>query len=185
MKFVFNKTIEPKEIVKIRKSMHLTQKQLAEFLNVSEKTLRNWENSKEQIKSTAVPMLEILKYNPNLIEKYRIDEIQSGIRIKYMCDSNICAIIDVDYKNNNVKVKNYVDNPMYLPFGRNTNPTMEDFEEFLKSRCVSNERYDLKTFLEDIGVPFYDPMLIVEKTNGRLVEDNFWLKVERNNDRSN
>lgn len=180
MKFVFPNKIEPDEIVKIRKNLKLTQKELASFLNIDEKTLRNWENSNLPIKSTAVPMLVMLKYNPNLIDKYTLNEHENGIRVFYMHEEDICAIIDVDYKNNTVKVKNYVDNPIYKPFGRNNSPTMEDFEEFLKDRCVPSDRYDIKTYLKDLDIPFYDPLLIVEKTNGRSVEDNFWLKVEHN-----
>ena len=30
-----------------------------------------------------------------------------------------------------------------------------------------------------LDLPFYDPLMIVEKTNGRMAEDQFWLKIER------
>ena len=37
----------------------------------------------------------------------------------------------------------------------------------------------MKLVLRDLGVPFYDPYLIVQKTEGRMAEDDFWLKIER------
>ena len=37
----------------------------------------------------------------------------------------------------------------------------------------------MKLELKRLGLPFYDPLLIVEKTEGRMAEDDFWLKVER------
>ncbi len=54
---------------------------------------------------------------------------------------------------------------------------------FLQSRCFPPERDKIKLQLEALGIPFYDPLLIIEKTEGRMAEDHFWLKVERNNDR--
>ena len=37
----------------------------------------------------------------------------------------------------------------------------------------------MKIMLEGLGIPFYDPILIVEKTGGRMAEDDFWIKIER------
>ena len=34
----------------------------------------------------------------------------------------------------------------------------------------------MKLELRRIGVPFYDPILIIEKTEGRMAEDKFWIK---------
>ncbi len=33
--------------------------------------------------------------------------------------------------------------------------------------------------LKDLDLPFYDPFMIIEKTQGRMAEDNFWIKIER------
>ena len=56
---------------------------------------------------------------------------------------------------------------------------MEDFKEFLESRCFPRTRDKMKLVLEDVGVPCYDPYLIIEKTEGRMAEDDFWLKIEK------
>ncbi len=37
----------------------------------------------------------------------------------------------------------------------------------------------MKLILADLGLPFYDPFLIIEKTEGRMAEDNYWIRIER------
>ena len=45
----------------------------------------------------------------------------------------------------------------------------------------------VKSFDEDgnlldgisFDVPFYDPFMIIEKTEGRMAEDDFWIRIER------
>ena len=179
MKFAFNKNIEPKDIVNIRKQLGLKQRELASFLNVDEKTLRNWENDNRPVKGPAVVLLEMLLYKPELIDKYRIEDKSRVLRVKYYDGNILCATIDCDYVKESVEVKNYVDDSMRKPFGRIEHPTIKDFEEFLENRCVPKSRGDLKLYLKDIGVPFYDPIMIIEKTEGRCTEDNFSLKIER------
>ena len=39
----------------------------------------------------------------------------------------------------------------------------------------------MKIQLEVLGLPFYDPMLIIEKTQGRMADDDFWILIERVN----
>ena len=39
----------------------------------------------------------------------------------------------------------------------------------------------MKLMLEHFDLPFYDPMLIIEKTKGRMAEDDFWILIERVN----
>ena len=37
----------------------------------------------------------------------------------------------------------------------------------------------VKLVLKDLGLPFYDPIMIIEKTEGRMAEDDFWIRIER------
>ncbi len=37
----------------------------------------------------------------------------------------------------------------------------------------------VKVRYRELDIPFYEPMLIVEKMAGRMAEDNFWIKIER------
>ena len=83
----------------------------------------------------------------------------------------------IDLLEEKVKIKNYANNIMYRAFGKNDNPTFSDYEEFLKSRCFPETRDKLKLVLEDLNLPFYDPFLIIKKTEGRMAEDDFWIRI--------
>ncbi len=37
----------------------------------------------------------------------------------------------------------------------------------------------MKLTLRELDLPFYEPLLIIEKTQGRMAEDDFWLRIER------
>lgn len=74
---------------------------------------------------------------------------------------------------------NYTNNIMFRAFGANNNPNYDDYEEFLKSRCFPETRDKIKIQLDALGIPFYDPMLIIGKTQGRMAEDDFWIMIER------
>lgn len=65
---------------------------------------------------------------------------------------------------------------IHRAFGIKAKPTWEDFEEFLESRCFPRTRDGLRMILDDIGLDFYDPLAIVEKTKGRMAEDFQWMK---------
>ena len=47
-----------KEIKKIRKELHLTQKEFAEFINCSKPTVERWERSEDVIRGPIVPFLK-------------------------------------------------------------------------------------------------------------------------------
>ena len=49
--------------------------------------------------------------------------------------------------------------------------------DFKKEVAALNQWYQKQ--LEGLGIPFYDPILIIEKTAGRMAEDDFWIKIER------
>ena len=51
--------------------------------------------------------------------------------------------------------------------------------QFLKSRCFPETRDKIKIQLDALGIPFYDPMLIIGKTQGRMAEDDFWIMIEK------
>ena len=41
----------------------------------------------------------------------------------------------------------------------------------------SQERDHAKEILRDIGIPFYDPLLIIEKTDGYMEGDHQWIMM--------
>lgn len=55
-------------------------------------------------------------------------------------------------------------------------PTYEDYEVFLESRCFPKSRDKMKLILKDLDLPFYDPLMIIQKTEGRMAEDHFGFK---------
>ena len=74
-------------------------------------------------------------------------------------------------------MKNYTDRIPLRAFGAVENPFWADFEEFLKERCLPASRAGLKGILREMGVPFFDPLLIIEKTNGRMAGDHQWIQI--------
>ena len=68
---------------------------------------------------------------------------------------------------------------MFKAFGVLEEPTYDDYTEFLKSRTFPETRDKMKLILEDMDLPFYDPFMIIEKTDGKMAEDDFWIKIER------
>ena len=53
----------------------------------------------------------------------------------------------------------------------------QDFLAFLADRCIPKTRKGLDYYLDAVGVPEYDPVLLVEKTQGRMAEDHKWLEI--------
>ena len=91
----------------------------------------------------------------------------------------VCTIIDVDEMERRIEIHNYINNALYRAFGVNTEPNFEDYEEFIKSRCFPETRDKLKLELKKLDIPFYDPIMIIEKTQGRMADDDFWIRIER------
>ena len=51
--------------------------------------------------------------------------------------------------------------------------------EFIESRCFPRTRDKMKLQLRELGLPFYDPLMIIGKTQGRMAEDEQWMEVEQ------
>ena len=100
------------------------------------------------------------------------------MRLWYMYHDFVCTIIDVDEMEKKVLIHNYISNPLYRAFGVNTEPTYDEYVEFIKSRCFPESRDKLKLELKRLDIPFYDPIMIIEKTQGRMADDDFWIKLE-------
>ena len=47
----------------------------------------------------------------------------------------------------------------------------------LEDRCFPKTRDHAKEILRELGVPFYDPLLIIEKTKGRMEGDHQWILI--------
>ena len=166
------------DIKRVRKLLNMTQKEFAELIGSSKPTIERWESGKENITGNIVLLLNMIENNPDYINKIKIPEKKYPLRLFYMYKHNICTLIDVDQIKQEIKIINYTNNLMFRAFGINENPSFEDYQEFLKSRCFPETRDKLKLVLNDLDLPFYDPFLIIQKTEGKMAEDDFWIKIE-------
>ena len=168
-----------KEIKRVRTKLGLTQKEFALLINASKPTVERWERSREPITGPIVVLLKMLEEQPSYLNELKVPEKKSPLRLWYMYDEKVCTIIDVNIIQRKVEIHNYVDNPMFRAFGVVENPDYERYEEFLESRCFPRTRDKMKLVLKDLDLPFYDPFMIIEKTEGRMAEDDFWIRIER------
>lgn len=99
------------------------------------------------------------------------------MQMKYMNGDQLCTIIDIDFFNERIYITNYTSNIIHRAFGVIKEPDWNDFQYFLESRCLPRTRFNLKSALKDIGVTDYDSLAIIEKTKGRMAEDNQWLGI--------
>ncbi len=177
--FATPEQITGREIKQIRTRLGLTQKEFAAFINTSVPTVERWEVSEKPVTGPIVLALRILSEDDKWVEKLEIPARTYPLRMYYMFKDKLCTLLDVDERNRKVVIKNYTDKVMFRAFGVVESPAFEEYEEWLESRCFPRERDKMKLMLGELDLPFYDPMLIVEKTQGRMAEDDFWIKMER------
>lgn len=166
------------DIKRIRNNLKMTQKDFADFIGASKPTVERWESGKEKIKGPIVLLIYMLENNIDYIDNIKIPKKEFPIRLYYMNNQFLCTIIDVDSINQEVKIHNYTNNIMYRAFGVNEKPSYDEYIDFLKSRCFPETRDKLKLVLADLNIPFYDPFMIIEKTEGRMADDDFWIRIE-------
>ncbi len=90
----------------------------------------------------------------------------------------LCSTIYADFTEQTVMVENQAVPPIKTAFGNNPVPSWEDFQRFLEERCIPRQRAGLREYLEALGLGTYDPLAIIEKTGGRVAEDQQWLSME-------
>lgn len=98
------------------------------------------------------------------------------LRISYMYKQKPCTIIDVDFLNQRIEIQNKTNDPYLRAFGKLENPSWDDFEIFLRDRCFPKTRGNSKAILKQLGLTEHDPLQIVEKTQGRMAEDDMWMQ---------
>lgn len=135
----------------------------------------------KQLAANGTPLAEVAAHfhtSRQVVGRYLNEKPASGytMRITYMCRTTPCTIIDVDFMNRKVAIQNRTTDVLHRAFGIIEQPTWEDFETFLRERCFPSTRGNIKTLLKDLQLTDYDPLQIVEKTQGRTAEDHLWLK---------
>lgn len=172
-------SIKGEDIKTCRKKLGLTQAEFARLVNVSKKTIERWESGTSPVSGPIVMLTKILNEYPQIPERYSIPEKKYPMRLWYMYRNEICTVIDVEEPTRKIEVYNYTNYPLMRAFGKVEKPTFEQYEEFLESRCFPRTRDKMKLILKELDLPFYDPLMIIEKTEGHMAEDNFWIKIER------
>lgn len=89
----------------------------------------------------------------------------------------LCSTIYADFTDQTLLAVNHTEHLTKTAFGRNEAPTWEDFLAFLEERCIPRARAGLRDYLEVLGLDEYDPLAIIQKTAGRMAEDDQWLEV--------
>lgn len=178
-KYITPEFTSAEEIKRVRKQLGLTQKEFAVLINCSKSSVERWERSSDPIIGPIVLLLKFLERYPQYVAEIEIPKKVYPVRMWYMHGQDICTLIDVDEVNRQVRIKNYTDNLMFRAFGNIENPDYQMYTEFLESRCFPESRDKLKLILKDLDLPFYDPFMIIEKTEGKMAEDDFWIKIER------
>ena len=153
MEFALQKTLSSAEVKLIRQKLNLKQRELAEFVNVSVKTVEYWERNGGQVKGSAAALLCILRERAGILDEFRVPEKNLPVRLKYMYGEQLCTVIDVDDRTRRVRIKNFVTDPLFRAFGRTAEPTYEEYEEFLESRCFPPTRDKMKIILKLLSSP--------------------------------
>ena len=177
--FAVRQNLTGQALRKLREDLEMDRYSFAALLGISHRTLETWENAPEKlVTGPAATLATILWEQPGIVERMRIPERKTALRLTYYYKDQICTVIDVDNVAESVSVRNYTDKWQYRAFGGIENPTYRQYLDFLESRCFPRTRDKMKVILEELGLPFYDPFLIILKTKGRLAEDDFWLLTE-------
>lgn len=177
--YVIPKEITGTKLKQIRKRLELTQAEFARLLNVSLKTVERWETGAKEITGPVVTLVSVLNEYPELEEEFEIPDRDYPMRLWYMSGNKVCTVIDVDERRRKVKIYNYTHDYIARAFGKEEHPTFDEYEAFLESRCFPKSRDKMKLILRELDLPFYEPLLIIEKTEGRMAEDDFWIRIER------
>ena len=146
---------------------------LAKEAGVSRQTLSGYFNAKSEEER----IYELYTTWARLNSEFRRKQIADyTLRIDYMNGEKCCSVILVDFLHEQIAVVNKTSNPLLKAFGIKANPDWADFRAFLNERCIPEGRFQMKQVLKDLGVDGYDPLAILEKTEGRTGEDGMWLK---------
>lgn len=102
-------------------------------------------------------------------------ERKGRYEFKVYYKDELTASVVLDYENNTVDYERYTHINTHVPYAFD-DPTVEQMEAFIKSRCMDYKREQLQEYLSDLEIDVYDEFEIVKKTHGVMWEDLIWLK---------
>lgn len=161
--------------IRIKREQGIAVSTLAKKYGVSRQTLSTYLNKKDQQMEAIIRGMQAWRELNRPFKEVNL--VDYTMRMDFMCEDECCTMILVDFKHEKIEIKNTTDKIMLRAFGINVNPTWEEFLEFLEDRCFPRTRDNLKLVLRDLDLDFYDPLCIIEKTEGRMGEDMQWIKI--------
>ena len=114
------------------------------------------------------------------VEQYKSARLAQGhelMEIRYYNGDALCTLIYADKTAQDLCAENHTNNLVKTAFGKNALPTWADLEAFLEERCIPRQRAGLREYLEALGLDEYDSLAIIQKTKGRMAEDDQWMEV--------
>lgn len=161
------------EEVKKRHGAGETLTNLAKEYGVSRQTLSGYVNAKKA-EGVCTAYREWVKRNRRF---QGMDLEDYTLRMDYMWKEELCTTILVNFREKKIAVCNETDRMIHRAFGVKKSPDWEDFEYFLEERCFPQTRDGGELILKEMGLDFYDPLMIIEKTQGRMAEDQQWIQM--------
>lgn len=96
----------------------------------------------------------------------------------FFSKDKVATAIDIDFQNEEIRIKNFTNNIFKRAFGINETPTWKEYQEFLEDRCIPRTRYGIKDVLRNLGLQDYDVEEYVKKTHAKTADDKDWVLLE-------
>ena len=100
------------------------------------------------------------------------------MKLSYFDGEELCTTIIADNMERVLCIENHTDRVIKTAFGNNAVPTWEDLQHFLEERCIPRARAGLREYLETIGVETERHGIVTAKLEGRMAEDEQWIRIE-------
>ncbi len=126
------------------------------------------------------PIADAFGTSRQVISRYLAEASGNSGRMKltYMFRRDPCTVIYADFRKKEISIKNRTEDPLHRAFGIVEKPDWKDFSRFLSERCFPEERGDRDEILKVLGLREYDPLQIIQITEGRQADDDLWLKIQ-------
>ena len=97
--------------------------------------------------------------------------------LKFWNGDTLCTTIVADFTDHTLCAENHTGQLVKTAFGKKQLPTWADLMAFLEERCVPRRREGIREYLDALGLDEYDPWEIIQRTQGRMAEDQQWIEV--------
>lgn len=96
--------------------------------------------------------------------------------IEVFSRDTLISVMCVNYATKSITIKNYSDNWLLLPFGKNLTPDWNDYLYMLSCRVFPEGRENRKLVLKALDLDVYNPDSICRKTHGVMNDDYVWFR---------